>query len=187
LGGGETGIVCARVGGCACVWPFLIIVVGLVGLPSGCPFFFLADLWLLEGVAASVFEGVSLFAAFEGVLLLSLSLLLLFVPFFGSCFLFLVLREALGASGGRGVEGGGGSGAFLRALFGLDGVLIVELLMVSSLSIVAVAVVGTLASASASAGTSVLVVVISTPVSGPLGIILGMMEVGVAVGVTFSI
>jgi hypothetical protein len=143
----------------------------------------------LEGVAASVFEGVSLFAAFEGVLLLSLSLslLLLFVPFFGSCFLFLVLREALGASGGRGVEGGGGSGAFLRALFGLDGVLIVELLMVSSLSIVAVAVVGTLASASASAGTSVLVVVISTPVSGPLGIILGMMEVGVAVGVTFSI
>jgi hypothetical protein len=85
------------------------------------------------------------------------------------------------------VEGGGGSGAFLRALFGLDGVLIVELLMVSSLSIVAVAVVGTLASASASAGTSVLVVVISTPVSGPLGIILGMMEVGVAVGVTFSI
>jgi hypothetical protein len=185
LGGGETGIVCARVGGCAGVWPFLIIVVGLVGLPIGCPFFFLADLWLLEGVAASVFEGVSLFAAFEGVLLL---LLLLFVPFFGTCFLFLVLREAFGASGGRGVEGGGGSGAFLRALFGLDGVLIVELLMVSSLSIVAVAVVGTLASASAgtSAGASVLVVVISTPVSGPLGIILGM-GVGVALGVTFSI
>ena len=103
-------------------------------------FFFSADFLFVEGVAAFGFEGVA-----SEVVLVSRPLFFFFaeflilfllvegvagcafegVSFFGSCFLFLVLRVALGARGGRGVEGGGGRGAFLRALFTFEGVLVV--------------------------------------------------------------